>query len=239
MSTPEGRCAACRPVAWPIALISLLLLMGCSSAFGAQGGETADCLQGVYRLVPAGLHSADGAAVPSLAPLLSLRAAGTGSARIVDREGKTFRKAPPGGTIFSFNVSPSGRHVLLHLGDANYTVAAADTLIDVLRLPAFPAGHADATAITWHLIDDDYLVGEAELPSTQISGGTAAELEALPPRATLLYIYELENRSLTPVEIDAAVPPAFSIHQVSGWNITLLTHDSAELMGAAIVRAMD
>ncbi|MEN1943254.1 hypothetical protein WCE55_05250 [Luteimonas sp. MJ293] len=54
-----------------------------------------------------------------------------------------------------------------------------------------------------------------------------------PPRETLLYVYRREDSALVPVQVDPTLPPAFMVHETSGWTITLLTHDE-ELVGAKV-----
>ncbi len=138
-------------------------------------------------------------------------------------------------SIYGLELSPSHNHALVYYGDADYEVIDSHTHDVVAALPSH-AEVEDSTGFGWHFIDDYHLIGDASLPSTDIAGKTLAEIEALPPRAVILYIHELASGSLIPVEIDDSLPPIFLIHDVAGWNVTLLTYDD-ELVGARIVRS--
>lgn len=227
------------------ALIGLLLASGCFSrtveptleSLGVVGTANSILFQtgnwtSTYRLISAPLETAttSGRKLP-----LSLLAPGSEQARVVDQRRNVVRIAPPDGTIFALEVSPSGEHVLLDFGDAKYSIAAADTLDDLSTLPARPPIDDDVTGFRWFFLDDIFLFGSSALRSTDTEGRMASEIDSLPPRATLLYLYHLESEKLIPVAIDDSLPPVFSIHEVSGWNVTLLTYDSDDLVGATIV----
>lgn len=140
--------------------------------------------------------------------------------------------------IYGLQLSPGHGRALVYYGDAEYEVFDAYSLESLAIPPSQPEGFEDATGFGWVFLDPHHLLGLASLPSTDTAGKTMAEIEGLPPRATLLYIYNLESGILTPVMIDDALPFTFSIHNVAGWNVTLLTHDS-ELVGARIVISPD
>lgn len=212
-------------------LLMGLLLGACSSAADPLPGTSASSNHFEYQLV----------ASPSLevgksTSEFTLLAPGSGSARIVDRQGKIVRSAPSEGTIFSLQESPNGEYILLDFGSAKYSVASTRTFSDVATLPKAPPIQDDVTGFRWFLLDDRYLFGASQLRSTDTEGRMASEIDSLLPRATLLYIFDLESEMLTPVEVDDSLPPIFSIHDVAGWNVTLLTYDD-ELVGARIVRS--
>ena len=183
-----------------------------------------------YRLVEASPVSTD---VPSGAEPLVLRGRGT-SGRVLDRDGNVVIVAN-GGSIYGLQLSPSHDRALVYFGDADYQVIDSRSHAILAVPPPRPEVVDHATGFGWHFLGNDHLVGDAELPSrADTTGMTAAEVEALPPYVTLLYVYELESGTLTRVDIDNALPSIFSIHQVSGWELTLLTYDS-KLVGARIV----
>lgn len=216
-------------------LVGVLLVSGCSAKPDAAAPSKAQQPQPTaYQLVPGALRETS---TPRPPLTLRLLAPGSGQARIVDSDGNVLRAAPHGASIFSADVSPGGKHVLLYFGDARYTIASPDSLEDLLTLPDSPDGYPAATGFTWRLLGDEHLLGEAELPSTHTAGKTASEIDALSPSATLLYLYDIEGRTLTQVEIDERLPPNFLIHDVSGWNVTLLPFELDEPVGAMIVRS--
>ncbi|KLI97867.1 hypothetical protein WQ56_16370 [Luteimonas sp. FCS-9] len=70
----------------------------------------------------------------------------------------------------------------------------------------------DATSFSWLILDDDRLIGYADLPSLEPKEGlTASEADGLPPRGTLVYIYAISTGAMSPVEIDNSVPQPFGI----------------------------
>lgn len=219
-------------------LIGLLLGFGCSSgsdAFtGTSDSRSSDTnSRSTYRLVAAQTPALTN---PKRKTELSLLASGSENARIVDQDREVVRSAPPGGTIFSLQVSPKGEYVLLSFGSSKYAVVTATALEDLTSPPKRPPSHDDATGFSWRFLDDDHLLGLASLPSTDTRGKTMAEIEGLSPRAVLPYIYAWKTGQLMPVEIDESLPAIFFIYDASGWNVTLLTYDD-DLVGARIIRS--
>lgn len=186
--------------------------------------------QPAFRMIPGALEERNSAAQNHDAPL-ELLGRGT-SARIIDREGNILKSATTDGSIYGLRMSPSTDLALIYYGDATYTVAPFDDLDATRALPVAPPD-PNATGFGWLWLDDDHLLGSADLPSTDTEGKTAAEIEGTPPRATLLYVYRLADGALTPVQLDPALPRAFMVYETSGWNVTLLSHDD-ELVGAKI-----
>lgn len=215
--------------------LALLLTVGCSPGRGAatttsnQSGPA----EPSYRIVSATV--VETAASATKQPQLRLLASGSANARIVDESRNVLMSAPPEGTIFSIRMSPNQDQVLIYYGDAMYRIFSTSSLNAIASLPTAPLGHDDATGFGWQWLSDDYLLGSADLPSTDTEGKTAAEIEGTPPRATLLYVYRLEDGALRPVHIDPALPEAFMVYETSGWNVTLLSHDD-ELVGAKVER---
>lgn len=216
-----------------LAFAGLLLLSGCSSS--TEGLSAAkpltDSDSGLesnavtearfsYKLIPGKL--AEENAVPQDPVPIRLLGRGTTS-RIVDRDGNVVRDGRTGNSISNLLLSPNRTLALIYFGDATYTVASVDTLDDIASLPQYPPVDDDVTGFRWFFLDDAHLLGAAQLRSTDIEGRMASEIDSLPPRATLLYVYSLGNETMTPVEIDTTLPKIFSIHDVSGWSMSLLT----------------
>lgn len=244
-SSPRACCA--HLILASLALIGLALASGCHSGadtFATALPETARTSNSLpsqvdqqrfrYRLTSVPLQERT-AQNREPAPF-TLLAGGSERARIVDRDRNVVRSAPPGGTIFRFQLSPDRERVLLYFGDAKYTIASVDTLSDQLNLPTSPPMDDDVTGFRWFFLDDFHLFGLSQLRSTDTEDRMASEIDSLPPRATLIYVYALESQELLPVEIDDKLPSIFSIDGVSNGQITLLTFDD-ELLGAKIARA--
>ncbi|MDH5822481.1 hypothetical protein QFW77_05685 [Luteimonas sp. RD2P54] len=230
-----------------IAAIALVLLLGCTPGVGpiehppTEAGQAADSPRAEptearshrYRLAPAP-HDEEAIRDKSTPPPLVLRGRGT-AGKIVNRQGETVMDAAKSGSIYGLELSPSRDKALVYFGDANYTVLDTDTLEEVADPPAKPPRYQDATGFSWWFLDDGRLIGQADLPSTDTAGKTAADIESLLPRSTLIYVYEFESDSLASVEIDGQLPSIFSIHEILGEKIILLTPDT-ELLHAALVR---
>ena len=190
-------------------LVATLLVSACTSELTAAGSAPAPPEEGAarYRLVAVPLEEAS-PPIPERGPLpFRLRAPGSAEARLVDLNGELIRSAPANGTIFGFRTSPNRQWVLLDFGDAEYAVASVDGLKDIARPPVRPDAPTDATGLSWRILDDDRLIGSAELPSLEPTQGlTASEVEGLTPRGTLVYLYTIATGVVTPVEIDDSVP---------------------------------
>ncbi|WP_407352142.1 hypothetical protein [Luteimonas sp. R10] len=228
----------------------LVLLSGCASGADALAhvstgvgrasdsplSEKAEPKSYRYRLTSASNDEeiTRGASTP--APLV-LRGRGT-AGKIVDRQGEIVLDAAKSGSIYGLDLSPGRDKALVYFGDANYTVIDTETLEEEADPPARPPVYQDATGFSWWFLDDGRLIGQADLPSTDTAGKTAADIESLLPRGTLIYVYVLESGALVPVVIDDTLPHIFSIFDVYDGNITLLTYDD-ERIGATIVRASE
>ncbi|MFZ7097237.1 hypothetical protein ACOPJQ_05255 [Luteimonas dalianensis] len=200
---------------------------GSTSRQGAKNGA----LQPSYRIIPHHLEER-GTSNQDLDPPLKLLGRGT-SARIVDLEGNILRSGAVDGSIYGLQMSPNNGFALINNGDAKFTVAPVDDLDTGQTLPSAPPEPRDATGFGWRWLNDQHLLGSADLPSADTEGKTAAEIEGTPPRATLLYVYRLETGALTPVHIDPTLPDTFMVHDTSGWNVTLLSHDD-QFVGAKV-----
>src|SRR5690554_6596749 len=153
----------------------LLLMVGCSPGRDATAAAATqpEPAEPSYRIVSAAV--AETAVSATTPPQLRLLASGSANARIVDESRNVLMSAPPEGTIFSIRMSPNRGQVLIHYGDAIYRIFSTDTLTAIASLPIAPLGHDDATGFGWRWLNDDYLLGNADLPSTETEGKTAAE----------------------------------------------------------------
>ena len=155
----------------------------------------------------------------------------------MDASDRLIRPSPVNGTIFGFRASPNRQWVLLDLSNAAYVVASVDGLKDIARPPKRPHAPGDATVIEWRILDDDRLIGYAELPSLEPTKGlTASEADGLPPRGTLVYIYTIATGAMSLVEIDASVPQPFSISDDSYGNLAIEPHSGLAAFGVKILR---
>ncbi|WP_313173023.1 hypothetical protein [Stenotrophomonas sp.] len=162
---------------------------------------------------------------------------GSESARIVDQNRKTIRSAPAGGTIFSFKVSPNRKWVLIYFGEGEYAVASAESFEDIARPPERPDGFEDATGFSWFILDDDHLIGQADLPSLDPGVGmTLSEKDSLPPRDTLIYIYTISSGTTTRAEIDGTLPRPLNISENSEGRLFVVNFYDLEKFGAKIIQ---
>lgn len=186
-----------------------------------------------YRLVPAPHHE-----IPFLQKKLPFRLLAPFSerARIVDMDGNEIRRSINGGSIGGLKMSPNQQWVLLYFGGAKYAVASAATLEDIVRPPIQPDGFEDATGFSWLILDDDHLIGQADLPSLDTKGLTASEKESLPPRDTLIYVFTISSGTMTPVGIDESLPRPFHITEAFEGYVTLLPFFDLGELGAKILR---
>lgn len=215
---------------------ALLLASGCSPGTidSASAAASREASEASFRLESATL--VDGVKGSNTPPNLRLLAPGSAKAKVVDHDLNVLLTAPPEGTIFSMHMSPNQELILISHGSAKYQVVSADGLDPVAFLPAKPPGQNDATGFSWRFLGDDYFLGSASLPSLDTAGKTMAEIEGLPPRAVLLYVYDWKTGQLSPVDVDETLPATFFIYDVSGWNVTLLTYDD-DLVGARVIRS--
>lgn len=245
MTRPGGVFMSCALRTLTTLAIVILCLPGCAAEVGtssaltdptnsASGQASANdrAREPYFQIIPDDLEERAAADRKNHDAALKLLGRGT-SSRIVDLDGKILKSAATDGSMYGLRVSPGGELALIYYGDATYTVAHAHDLDAARALPIAPPDPPDATGFGWHWLDDDHLLGAAALPSTDTEGKTAAEIEGTPPRATLLYVYRLEDGVLTPVHIDPALPESFMIHETSGWNVSLVNHDD-ELVGAKV-----
>ncbi len=219
-------------------LVAALLVSACTSELAAAGSAPAPPQdQAVrYRLVAVPLEEASPPTRKREPLPFRLRAPGSAQARLVDLNDELVRSAPADGTIYGFRTSPNRQWVLLDLSNAEYLVASVDGLKDITRPPKQPDAPADATVIEWRILDDDRLIGYAELPSLEPTQGlTASEVEGLTPRGTLVYIYTIATGAMTPVEIDDSVPQPFIISDDSRGNLAIGPHSGLDVFGMKII----
>ena len=188
-----------------------------------------------YMLTPMPVGEAPSRAVDKF-PFM-LVGSGSEGARIIDQNRQTIRSAPVGGTIFSFRISKNKKWVLIHCGDAGYAIASAETFEDIARPPIRPDGFEDATWFRWLILDDDHLIGQADLPSLDPGVGmTLSEKDSLPPRDTLIYIYTISSGTTTRAEIDGKLPRPLRISEDTEGRLLILSFDDLEKFGAKIIQ---
>ena len=162
---------------------------------------------------------------------------GSEGARIIDQNRQTIRSAPVGGTIFSFRISKNKKWVLIHCGDAGYAIASAETFEDIARPPIRPDGFEDATWFRWLILDDDHLIGQADLPSLDPGVGmTLSEKDSLPPRDTLIYIYTLSSGTTTRAEVDGVLTRPFNIYEGPEGRVLISDFHDLETFGVKIIQ---
>ncbi|WP_314403758.1 hypothetical protein [Stenotrophomonas rhizophila] len=220
-----------------LTLIAALFVFSCTPELAGCSTVSAEQKAGHYKLIALPLEQTS-SPIGKREPLpFRLRAPGSAEARIVDASDQLIRPAPVNGTIFGFRSSPNRQWVLLDLSNAAYVVASVDGLKDIARPPKRPHAPADATVIEWRILDDDRLIGYAELPSLEPTEGlTASEADGLPPRGTLVYIYTIATGAMSPVEIDASVTQPFSISDDSYGNLAIEPHPGLAAFGVKILQ---
>ncbi len=162
-------------------------------------------------------------------------------ARIIRHNLDVIRSASPSGRISDADVSPNRKWALVSIGEAGYAIASAESLAksfeDIARPPRLPDGFDDATAIDWMILDDNHLIGQADLPSLDPGVGmTLSEKDSLPPRDTLIYIYTLSSETTTHAEIDGTLPRPFHIYEGPEGRILISDFHDLEVFGVKIIR---
>ena len=161
--------------------------------------------------------------------------------RIIRHNLGVIRSASPSGRISGSEVSPNRKWALLYIGEAGYAIVSAESLAksfeDIAKPPRFPNGFDDATAISWMILDDDHLIGQADLPSLDPGVGmTLSEKDSLPPRDTLIYIYTLSSGATSRAEIDGTLPRPFSISEGAEGALLILDSSYAKWSGVKVIQ---
>ncbi|AHY58380.1 hypothetical protein DX03_06705 [Stenotrophomonas rhizophila] len=107
--------------------------------------------------------------------------------------------------------------------------------MDMAKPPMHPEAPEDANNISWKIFDNNHLIGQADLPSLDTEGLTAAEVESLPPRDTLIYLYTISSNTMTPIQVDDTLSRPFHITGVTDGQVELLHYVTSEIFGARIV----
>ena len=129
---------------------------------------------------------------------------------------------------------------MLYFGDGEYAIASAESLAksfeDFAKPPILPDGFDDATAIGWMILDDDHLIGQADLPSLDPGVGmTLSEKDSLPPRDTLIYIYTLSSGTTTRAEVDGVLTGPFNIYEGPEGRLLISDFHDLETFGVKII----
>ena len=177
-----------------------------------------------------------------LPDMLAGSGSGSGSerARIIRHNLGVIKSAPGWGNIAGSEVSPNQKWFLLYFGDGEYAIASAESLAksfeDVAKPPILPDGFDDATAIGWMILDDDHLIGQADLPSLDPGVGmTLSEKDSLPPRDTLIYIYTLSSGTTTRAEVDGVLTSPFNIYEGPEGRLLISDFHDLEVFGVKII----
>lgn len=214
-------------------MITLIAAIGCSDiddyedvpAAVVHGGSGAEeVIHSAFRL-----QRSDAPAAPAQpTPELSILGRGR-QGRIVDAAGKVVWQGSEATPLYGLQPSPDGRRVVLYFGDADYSVRSVAGLDAGTSLPRRPV-HVNATGFgEWRWLDENRLLGVAEIPAAQPeSGATAAEIESRSPAATLLSVYDLRDSMLKPVEVAEGLPEVFEIGAIRDGRIELRVVGAAE-----------
>lgn len=167
--------------------------------------------------------------------LFRLLATGSAQARIVNVDGEVVRSSAPRASIQTLHISPDEGWFLVEVGNSGYSVVSAGSLVDIARPPTHPEAPEDATDFEWKILDNNHLIGQADLPSLDTEGLTAAEVESLPPRDTLIYLYTISSNTMTPIQVDDTLSRPFHITGVTDGQVELLHYVTSEIFGARIV----
>lgn len=167
--------------------------------------------------------------------LFRLLATGSAQARIVNADGEVVRSSAPRASIQTLQISPDEGWFLVEVGNSGYSVVSAGSLVDMARPPTHPEAPEDATDFEWKILDNNHLIGQADLPSLDTEGLTAAEVESLPLRDTLIYLYTISSNTMTPIQVDDTLSRPFHITGVTDGQVELLHYVTSEIFGARIV----
>ena len=166
---------------------------------------------------------------------------GAERARIIRHNLDVIRSASPRGRISGSEVSPDQKWVLLSIGEGGYAIASTESLAksfeDIAKPPKRPDGFDDATAFDWTILDDDHLIGQADLPSLDPGvGRTLSEKDSLPSRDTLIYIYTISSGTSTRAEIAGTLPRALNISEGDEGRLLILDSSYVTWSGAKIIQ---
>lgn len=221
-----------------LTLVAALFVSACTSELTAAGSAPAPPEKQVvrYRLIAVPLEEASPPTQKREPPPLQLRGRGS-MGRIVDANGNIVMSAVPGKSIYGLSLTPDQKKALIYFGDAENSVVSVDRLKTIAKPPTRPDAPDDATGFSWFILDDDHLIGQADLPSLEPTEGlTASEADGLPPRGTLVYIYTITTDAMTPVEIDDSVPRPFGISTDSYGNLVISPLLGLDLLGMKVLQ---
>lgn len=150
---------------------------------------------------------------------------GSGTAKMIDLEGKTVLESAPYNTIASYSVSPDGGLILVYHGSSDYEIFDPATKSRTV-LPQQPPGKKKLAFSGWHWIDGDTLLGQ--------SGDEMADRKDVPGEDTMeiqgrLYLYNVRRQQLAEVQFPKDLgTKMFSVSQVTpSGDVHLINEDPA------------
>ena len=194
-----------------------------------------------YLLTTVPVEEASPRRLGRLLDMLVGSGSGSERARIIRHNLSVIRSAPLWDKISGSEVSPDQKWVLLSIGEGGYAIASTESLAksfeDIAKPPKRPDGFDDATAFDWTILDDDHLIGQADLPSLDPGVGmTLSEKDSLPPRDTLIYIYTISSGTTTRAEIDGTLPRPLNISEGAEGRLLILDSSYVTWSGAKIIQ---
>lgn len=128
---------------------------------------------------------------------------GSGTGKIVDRQGKIILQSDAENPIFKFEVSPDQKRILVYGGDATYTVVAPDSG-EKIRLPTQPP-RDQMLGFSWYWKDDQTLVGiSGEItPFRDDQAGPAREEPIV--NHSVFYVYDLNQNQMSEIALPAVL----------------------------------
>jgi hypothetical protein len=127
---------------------------------------------------------------------------GSGTGRVVDREGRVVMDSGKEIGILGVAVGPDGKHVLIEGGDAiNYVLSPSTG--EKIQLPVYPPGTNMLGFGTWNWINETKLLGVSGVQSLDEKGVPVQEDNNV--AQTKLYVYDLTTQSLAEVPLPSEV----------------------------------
>ena len=124
---------------------------------------------------------------------------------------------------------------MLYFGDSRFSLRPVASLDSGTLLPVRPAQPGATGFSDWYWLDNQRLLGVAELPAESPAVGmTAAEVESQPPLAVVLSVYDMRTSALLPVEIGEDLPAVFEVDGVRAGSVELRVEGEVEPIWATL-----